>query len=77
MPAHAPNDVAEQEEVDVAVDEALAGRRRRHFFDGERDRGVLPGPGFAEIDVRPEAGHVRQEVADRDVAPCRSARSPG
>ena len=55
LAAHAPNDVAEQEEVDVAVDEPLAGRRRRHFLDGERDRGVRPGPGVAEIEVGPEA----------------------
>ena len=49
LAAHSSNDVAEQEEVDVAVHEPLTGRRRRNLFDGERNRGVRPGPGFAEI----------------------------
>ena len=34
-PADARDDVAEQEEVDVAVDEPLARRGDRHFVDGE------------------------------------------
>ena len=37
LPAHAADDLAEQEVVDVAVDEALAGRRCRHLFDGQLD----------------------------------------
>ena len=38
LSADAPDDVAEQEEVDVAVDEPLAGRRCWHLLDRQRDR---------------------------------------
>ena len=65
--AHAADDVAEQKEVDVAVDEALAGRRGRHFFDRERDRGVGTRSTVGEIEIGSQAGYVREEVADRDV----------
>ena len=34
-------------------------------------------PQSAEVDVRPQPGDVRQQVADGDVAPCRIARSRG
>ncbi len=40
LAAHALDDAAEQEEVDVAVEEARAGRRDRHLLDRAPDRFV-------------------------------------
>jgi hypothetical protein len=61
------DDFAEQEKVDVAVDEARAGRRGRNFLDRQLDGRVLAGPHVAEIDVRPQAGHMREQMADGDI----------
>ena len=36
------------------------------FFSGEGDGGVPADPGVAQINVRPEPGHVRHHVANRD-----------
>ncbi len=55
LAADAPNDIAEQEEVDVAVHEALTRRSRRHFFDGKRNSGVRSRPRLTQIDVRSQA----------------------
>ena len=66
--AHARDDVAEQEEVDVAVDESLAGRGGRHFFARQLDRRVVALPRIAEIDVGPQSRDMRQQMADRDAA---------
>ena len=77
MPLTRAHDVAEQKEVDVAVDESLAGRGRRHFLAGELDRRVVALPRIGQIDVGPETRDVRQQMPDRDARPCRSARSPG
>jgi hypothetical protein len=64
---HARHDVTEEEEVDVAVDEALAGRRGRDFLDRQIDGGVVALP-RVKIDVRPQSRNVRQEMANRDAA---------
>ena len=66
--AHATDDVAQQEEIDVAVDEARARRRCRHFFDGEGDGGIRSRPRLRQIDVGAQTRHVRQQMADRDVS---------
>ena len=66
--ARAMHDLAQQEEVDVAVDEALAGRGGRHFLAGQLDGGVVPLPRIGKVHVGPEAADVRQQVADRDAA---------
>ena len=71
------DDVAEQEEVDVAVDEALARRRVGTSSIASPIAVSYPLHVVAEIEIGPQARRVRQQVADRDVAPCRSARSPG
>ena len=65
QPAHALDDVAEEEEVDVAVDEALARPRRGHFVDGKRDRRLVAHPRVRKVDVWPEPGDVREQVTDR------------
>ena len=67
LPGDARDDVAEQKEIDVAVDERLAGSRRRHFVLRELDRRVVAGPRM-QIDIGPQARHVRQQVTDRDAA---------
>ena len=68
LAAHAADDVAEQEEVDVAVDEA---RARRSGRAPPRSRARSPcrsrSTVVAEVEVRPQPRHVRHQVADRDV----------
>ena len=67
-PASAPltraDDLAEQEEVDVAVDEALAGRGGRHLVARQFDGRVVAGPRLGEVDVRPQARDVGHQVAN-------------
>ncbi len=65
--AHLRHEMAEHEEVDVAVDEAFFGSCERHLFDRELDRAVVADPVKGEVDVRAQAGGVRQQMADRDV----------
>ena len=66
--AHAVHDLTQQEVVDVAVDEALAGRRGGHFLDRARDRAVVVRELRAHVQVGPQPGHVRHEVTNRDCA---------
>ena len=68
LAADAAHDVAEQEEIDVAVDEPLAGRRRRHFVDARADRFVGAVKLDLELEVGPQPGRVRQQMADGDAA---------
>ena len=77
LPAHAADDVAEQKVIDVAVDESFTRRSGGHLFDGNVDRRVGAAPGIAEIDVGTEPGHMRHQMANRDVRLCRNARNPG
>ena len=77
LAAHAADDVAEQKEVDVAVDEALARRGGRHFFDRAANRFVGAVELDLEIEIGTEPRRVRQQVPDRDAAPCRTCRSRG
>ena len=65
LAADAADDVAEQEEVDVAVDEPLAWRRGRHFLDGAPNRLVGAAELDLELEVGPQAGRVRQQMANR------------
>ena len=67
MPLTVDDDVAEQEEVDVAVDEALVGARERDLLDRQFDGAVVADPVEGQIDIRPQPGRVRQEMTDRDV----------
>ena len=66
LAAHPPDDVAEEEEVDIAVDEAFAGWRRRHFLDGAADRLVSTMEFHFELEIRPQARGVRHQVTDGD-----------
>ncbi len=68
QPADLLDDPAEQDEVDVAVDDALVDARHRHLVDGQRQRVLGAAPGIGQVDVGPEAGGVREQVADGDVA---------
>ncbi len=68
LAAQPRHDVAEHEEVDVAVDEPFARRRGRHLVPRQLDGGVVSGPRLAQIDVRTQARHVRKEMADGDLA---------
>ena len=60
------DDFAEHEVVDVAVDESPAGRGERNLFGAEPDRRVVALPGIGEVDVGPQARHVRHQVANGD-----------
>ena len=62
-----PHDLAQHDEIDIAIDEAGAGRRQRlQRHDGiERTLGARPG---ARRDAGRQGGIVRQELADGDVA---------
>ena len=77
LTADASNDLAEHEEVDVAVDEALAGRGGRHLVDRTADRFVRAVELDLELEVGAQPGRVRQEMPDRDAALCRAARNRG
>ena len=77
LPADAADDVAEQEEVDVAVDEPLAGRRGRDFLDGAPDGFVGAVELHLELQVGPQSGRVREQMADRDAGLADTARTPG
>ncbi len=68
LAAHSPHDVPEQEEVDVAIDEPLAGRRGRRLLDRQLDRLVVSGPQVAEVHVRAQARDMRQQMTDGDVS---------
>ena len=68
LAGHLPDDVAEQEEVDVAVDEPRVRRRRRHLLHRPGDGLVVAVELDLEFEVRPQPGRVRQQVADGDVA---------
>src|SRR3546814_18819388 len=59
------DDVSEKKEVDVAVDEALARRRRRDFIHRERDGGVVALPRM-QIDVGSQSRHVGAEMTHGD-----------
>ena len=67
LAAHAADDVAEQEEIDVAVDEPFTGCRSGHFFDSQGNGGLGALPRVGQIDVRTQPGHVSQQVPDGDV----------
>ena len=63
------HDVAEQKEVDVAVDEPLARRRRRHFARSRaRIASSAPLNSTVELEIGPQARRVRQQMTDRDAA---------
>ena len=64
---HPRHDLAEQEEVDVAVDEPLAWRRQQHLLGRAVNGDVVAVELVLQRQVRPETGHVRQQVADGDV----------
>ncbi len=70
------DDLAEQKEVDVAVDEPAARRIGQHFLAGQSNRFVVAFP------VRPRSrsgrkpGHVRQQVANGDAVLAVSSRTP-
>ena len=67
LPADSLDDLAEQEEIDVAVDESRARRGGRNLLHRELDGGVAADPLIGEVHIGPQARHVGQQVANRDV----------
>ncbi len=70
------DDLGQQEVVDVAVDEPPARRRRQDLFGREPDGRVVAVPRVAQIDVRPQAGHVRHQIAHGDAVLAVLRRTP-
>ena len=60
------DDVAQQLEIEIRVGEALARRRDGHLLDDPPDGLLLALEGRLEVEIGPEAGYVREQVADRD-----------
>ena len=67
LAAHSLDDVAQEEEVDVAVDEPLAGPRQRDFFTCAPDRLLRTVELDVELEIGTQAGDVRQQMTDRDL----------
>ena len=61
-----PHDLAQHDEVDIAIDEPRAGRRQRLQGDDGVERALGARPG-ARRDAGRQAGIVRHELADGDV----------
>ena len=60
------DDVAEEEEVDVRIDDPLVGKGDRHFLDRATYRFRRPVKRLFEIEVRPQSGGVRKQLTNRD-----------
>ncbi len=63
------DNLAQQDEVDVGVYEALAGLGHRLVDERLPDAGFIARPGGLEIEVGPEARKMSQQVPHGDVAP--------
>ena len=59
---------AEQQKIDVAVDEAHAGRSRGRRGASEPDAGRVARPSRGKRDVGFEPGEMREQIANGDVA---------
>ena len=68
LSAHALDDVAEQKEIDVAVDEPLAGPRDRHFLDRAPHGFLLAVELRVQLQIGTQPRRVRHQVANRDGA---------
>ncbi len=62
----ARDDVAEQKEIDVAVDVALARRRRQEDVARAADRLVRPGEFRLQRQIRRQSRGVREQLKNRD-----------
>ena len=64
--AHDPHEFAEDNEVDVAVDEGAPGGAAEFFLAGEGDAGFVAGPDGVGVDVRTQARVMHQKLPNRD-----------
>ena len=58
----------EQNEIDVAVGEALPGPGHRLVDERQLDPRFVPAPGRLQVQIGPQAGEVRQQLANGDFA---------
>src|SRR5581483_5602509 len=63
LPAQPVDQFAQQNKIDVAVDESPQRRALRLGDGGQMDAGLVAGPRFIERHVRRQAGEVREQVA--------------
>ena len=63
LAAEPVHDLAQQDEIDVAINEAHAGRTGRLGGAGQADAGVVAGPGRFERHVGLQAREMREQVA--------------
>jgi hypothetical protein len=68
LAAEPVNDFAQQDEIDVAIDEAHSRRAGGLGGAGQMDASVVAGPFRFERHVGLEARKMREQVAQRDVA---------
>src|SRR5579883_713525 len=68
LAAEPVDQLAQQVEIDVAINKAGAGRPGGRSFLGELDAVLIPAPLRLERHIRLQAGKVCHQVADRDVA---------
>ncbi len=62
------DDFGEQDEIDIAIDEAQAGRTGGLIDERAGDAGLVAAPGGFQIEIGPEPGKMRHEIANGDVA---------
>ena len=66
QPAHTLHDLAQQHEVEVAVDEPLAGRRDGALVIRALQRHCASVELLLQIEIGPQAGDVREQLLDGD-----------
>src|SRR5580658_7143159 len=62
------HDFAEQNKINIAINEMNAGRARGLIHQGSLDAGLVAAPGRFQIEIRPKSREVRHQVTDGDVA---------
>ena len=68
LAAHHAHDLAQQNEIDVAVNEMFARRRARLVGQRHSYAGLVPIPGRFQVEVRAQSREVRHQIAYRDAA---------
>ncbi len=62
------HDLRQENEVDVAIDEAAAWLGCRSLAEGLRDAGLVAAPFRFKVHIRAQPGRMRQQLPDRDRA---------
>ena len=68
LPAQPVHQLAQQDEIDVAIDEARTRRPVGLVVQGHVDSGLVAAPRWGQRQIGRQAGKVGEEVAHGDVA---------